>query len=306
MKTLAEVVTVELRQGNLAGRGESVPYARYGETPESVRGQIITVAAKIERGATREELLGLLTPGAARNAIDCALWDLETQLGGLPPGPPAAPVVTAMTISLDTPETMGQAAAVAMASGARLLKAKLDAREPGECLKAIRAAAPDVTLIADANEGWSLSDLMSLQPLLHELRVAFVEQPLPAGQDDCLEGLALQVPLCADESCHTGADLDRLVHLYSLVNVKLDKTGGLTEALQLIESARARGFGVMVGCMVCTSLGVAPAFHAAALADFVDLDGPLWLSKDRDGGVRTRSDGLLAPPEPVFWGGVGG
>ena len=306
LKTVAEVVTVELRQGEVTGRGESVPYARYGETPESVRGQIITVKARIEAGATREQLLGLLTPGAARNAIDCALWDLETRLGGLPPGPPAAPVATAMTVSLDTPEAMGKAAAAAVASGARLLKAKLDAREPGDCLKAIRAAAPDIQLIADANEGWSLSDLIELQPLLHELRVAFVEQPLPAGEDDCLERMIFQVPLCADESCHTSADLDRLASRYSVVNVKLDKTGGLTEALRLIEAARARGFGVMTGCMVCTSLGVAPAFHIAALADFVDLDGPLWLSEDRLGGVQMRPDGLLAPPESAFWGAVRG
>lgn len=306
VKTAAEVVTVELRQGDLIGRGESVPYVRYGETPESVRGQIITVKARIESGASREELLGLLTPGAARNAVDCALWDLETRLGGPPPGPPAAPVVTAMTVSLDTPEVMGRAAADAVAGGARLIKAKLDMGQPGECLKAIRAAAPDVQLIADANEGWSLGDLVALQPLLAELKVAFVEQPLPAGQDKCLEGLALQVPLCADESCHTSADLDRLARRYSVVNVKLDKTGGLTEALRLIAAARARGFGIMTGCMVCTSLGVAPAFHIAALADFVDLDGPLWLSEDRSGGVQMRPDGLLVPPEPVLWGGVGG
>jgi L-alanine-DL-glutamate epimerase-like enolase superfamily enzyme len=303
VKTEAELVTVELRQGEVTGRGEAVPYARYGETPESVRGQIITVKARIESGATREELLGLLTPGAARNAIDCALWDLETRLGGPPPGPPPAPVATAITISLDRPEAMGKAAAIAAASGARLLKAKLDMGEPAACLKAIRVAAPDVRLIADANEGWSLGDLIALQPLLAELRVAFVEQPLPAGEDGCLEGLALHVPLCADESCHTSADLDRLAGRYSVVNVKLDKTGGLTEALRLVATARARGFGIMAGCMVCTSLGIAPAFHIAALADFVDLDGPLWLSQDRDGGARMRADGLLAPPGPALWGG---
>lgn len=306
VKTAAEVVTVALSQDGVTGRGEAVPYARYGETPDSVRGQIITVKARIESGATREDLLGMLTPGAARNAIDCALWDLETRLGGPPPGPPAAPVETAITISLDRPEVMGRAAAAAVANGARLLKAKLDMAEPGECLKAIRAAAPNVRLIADANEGWTLGDLVALQPLLAELRVAFVEQPLPAGEDQCLEGLALQAPLCADESCHTSADLDRLQGRYSVVNVKLDKTGGLTEALRLIAAARARGFGIMTGCMVCTSLGIAPAFHIAALADFVDLDGPLWLRQDRNGGVQVRPDGLLVPPEPVLWGGVGG
>jgi len=306
VKTAAEVVVVALEQGGARGWGEAVPYARYGETSESVRGQIVNATAKVTAGASREELTGLLPPGAARNAIDCAMWDLEARSSGAVPGtlPPAASVTTAITISLDTPEAMGRAAAAAIASGARLLKAKLDAKEPADCLRAIRAAAPDVRLIADANEGWSLDVLLELQPLLHALRIAFVEQPLPAGRDAGLAGLALQVPLCADESCHTSADLDHLAGRYSVVNVKLDKTGGLTEALRLIAAARARNFGVMVGCMVCTSLGVAPAFHIAALVDFVDLDGPLWLREDRDGGVRMDGDGWLAPPSPALWGGA--
>jgi L-alanine-DL-glutamate epimerase-like enolase superfamily enzyme len=303
LKVVAEVVTVELRQGDARGEGEAVPYARYGETPESVCAQIAGVATQIRTGATREDLLGLLPAGAARNAIDCALWDLEVQQAGTPLAP-AAPVATAVTISLDRPAVMAAAAAVAVTDGARLLKAKLDAVEPGACLSAIRAAAPGTALIADANEGWTLDTLLALQPLLQELRVAFVEQPLPAGEDECLAGLALPVPLCADESCHTSDDLDRLANRYALVNVKLDKTGGLTEATRLIEQARARGFGVMVGCMVCTSLGIAPAFRIAAQADFVDLDGPLWLSADRSGGANMRPDGLLAPPQPVLWGGV--
>ncbi|MBO9713318.1 N-acetyl-D-Glu racemase DgcA [Sphingomonas sp.] len=302
IKTAADVVTVALRQGDALGRGESVPYARYGEDPESVIAQIQGVTGAVQAGASREDLLGLLPPGAARNAIDCSLWDLEASLAGAFPEPPA-PVVTAVTISLDRPAEMAAAAARAMAGGARLLKAKLDAREPGDCLQAIRAAAPGVTLIADANEGWSLDDLRQLQPLLRALRITFVEQPLPAGEDAALEGLSFQVPLCADESCHTGADLDRLAGRYSVVNVKLDKTGGLTEAQRLVEAARARGFGVMLGCMVCTSLAIAPAFRIAALADFVDLDGPLWLRQDRDDGVVMRSDGLLAPPAPALWGG---
>lgn len=303
LKTEAELVIVELYQGEVRGWGECAPYARYGESGDSVCTQISAVATAIEAGATREELLRLMPAGAARNAIDCALWDLEMRLGGAHPGPPAVPLVTAITVSIDTPEMMGKAAAIAAAGGARLIKAKLDAHLPGDRLKAIRAAAPDVELIADANEGWTLDDLLQLQPLLRELHVAFVEQPLPAGEDECLDGLVLQVPLCADESCHTSDDLDRLMNRYTLVNVKLDKTGGLTEALRLIQQARARGFGIMTGCMVCTSLGVAPAFHLAALSDFVDVDGPLWMSKDRAGGVQMRADGLLAPSEPVLWGG---
>lgn len=308
LKTVAEVVVVELHQDGVRGWGEAVPYARYGETPESVRGQIVNATAKVVAGATREELTRLLPPGAARNAINCAMWDLEVQLTGALPQPladlPAAPMATAITISLDTPDAMGRAAVAAMANGARLLKAKLDAKEPANCLRAIRAAAPGVPLIADANEGWTLDLLLELQPLLRELRVAFVEQPLPAGQDECLAGLTLQVPLCADESCHTAADLDQLAGRYAVVNVKLDKTGGLTEALRLIAAAREQGFGVMVGCMVCTSLGIAPAFHIAALADFVDLDGPLWLREDRDGGAMMDGDGWLLPPAPALWGGA--
>lgn len=305
LKTEAELVIVELSQGDVRGWGEAAPYARYGENGDSVCAQISAVATAIEAGATREQLLRLMPAGAARNAIDCALWDLEMRLGGAHPEPPAAPVLTAMTVSIDTPEVMGKAAADAAAGGARLIKVKLDAHVPGERLKAIRAAAPDAQLIVDANEGWSLEDLLQLQPLLRDLRIAFVEQPLPAGEDERLDGLAFEVPLCADESCHTSEDLDRLAGRYALVNVKLDKAGGLTEALTLIEQARARGFGVMTGCMVCTSLGVAPAFHIAALSDFVDVDGPLWMSKDRPGGVHMRADGLLAPPKPVLWGGMG-
>lgn len=304
VKTAAEVVTVELDEGYAVGRGEAVPYARYGETPDSVHAEILAVAPQIASGCSRDELIGLLPPGAARNAIDCAMWDLEARKGAdILPQIPIEPLPIAMTLSLDRPDAMSRAAAAAVAGGAVLLKAKLDAAEPEACLRAIRSAAPDVTLIVDANEGWTVAELQRMDPLMHQLRVAFVEQPLPANQDWLLDGLELEVPICADESCHTAADLDRFRHRYQLVNIKLDKAGGLTEALRLVESARAKGFGVMTGCMVCTSLAIAPAFRVAALSDFVDLDGPLWLSKDRDGGVRMGSDGRLSPPEPALWGG---
>jgi len=306
LKTTAEVVTVELSEGYVSGWGEAAPYRRYGETPESVHAQIVSVAPRIAAGASREDLLELLPPGAARNAVDCAMWDLEARIGesaGGEPEPAVEPLPIAITLSLDSPAAMAEAASEAIAGGAVLLKAKLDGREPDECLRAIRAAAPKVTLIVDANEGWTIADLQRLDPLMQQLRIAFVEQPLPAEQDWLLEGLDLKVPLCADESCHTSADLERLKGRFSLVNVKLDKAGGLTESLRLIENARAAGFGVMTGCMICTSLAIAPAFRIAALADFVDLDGPLWLSKDRDGGVHLGKDGKLLPPEPALWGG---
>ncbi len=306
VKTEAEVVTVELTQGDARGRGEAVPYPRYGETADSVLAQINSVLGEVCAGASREELLSLLPHGAARNAIDCALWDLDARLTGKRPPDlkprVLAPLPTAMTISLDRPPVMAAAAANAMLRGARLLKLKLDATEPDDCMREVRKVAPDVPLVVDANEGWNLKLLQDLQPLMRDLNIAFVEQPIPAGDDACLEGLSFQVPVCADESCHTSADLERLSKRYTMVNVKLDKAGGLTEALRLVAGARARNFGVMVGCMVCTSLAIAPAFHVAALADFVDLDGPLWLAKDRAGGVTLGRDGLLAPPDVALWG----
>lgn len=310
LKTVAEVVTVELGEAGVSGWGEATPYGRYGETAESVRRQIIDVAPQVADGISRAALAELLPPGAARNAIDCAMWDLEarrvdadrTGAGEIDAAGPA-PLVSAITLSLDRPSAMAAAAAAAVESGARLLKAKLDAREPGDCLRAIRAVAPVIPLIVDANEGWSLDVLQRLQPLLRELDVAFVEQPLPAAEDWRLEGQEWLVPLCADESCHSSADLERLAGRYGFVNVKLDKAGGLTEALRLIANARAAGFGVMAGCMICTSLAIAPAFRIATLADFADLDGPLWLRKDREGGVKLDNQGILSAPSLSLWGG---
>ena len=300
VRTVAEVVVVEVKENGVLGRGEAVPYARYGETPASVLAQLDGVAAALEAGIDRRALAGLLQPGAARNAVDCALWDLAERLSGQAEAMPA-PVVTALTVGLDDPDAM--AAAAAALADMPLLKVKVDALAPEACLRAVRAAAPAPQMIVDPNESWSLDLLGRLQPLLAELRTTFVEQPLPAGEDDGLADLKRLVPICADESVHTSDDLPRLRGRYDMVNIKLDKTGGLTEAQALLDAARAQGFGVMVGCMICTSLSIAPALRVALAADFADLDGPLWLRSDRPGGVRLEG-GRLLPPAAGFWGGA--
>lgn len=306
VKTAADVVTVVVRQGAVEGRGEGVPYPRYGETIEGALAAIAGITGPIAAGAGRAELRSLLPAGAARNAVDCALWDLEARLAGstvaaLASIAPAAPVASAITIAIDSPDRM--AAAAAHAAHVPLLKVKVNRDDAAGQIAAVRAAAPAPRLIVDPNESWTLAELARWQTLLVEHRVDLLEQPLPAGEDGALAGFASLVPLCADESLHTVEDLDALAGRYRYVNVKLDKTGGLTEALALVAAARARAFGVMVGCMVCSSLGIAPAMLLAADADFVDLDGPLWLSEDRAGGVADRN-GVLAPPAPGFWGGA--
>lgn len=303
VRTVAELVTVEIGEGERRGRGETMPYARYDETLDSVVRQIEAVRPALEAGADRTELSRLLPPGAARQAVDCALWDLEAKLSGTSVaerlGRPLRRVTTALTISLDEPQKMGEAA-LALA-GAPLVKVKLGPNEPEACLRAVRHSAPDVRMIVDANEGWDIALLERLQPALQELRIEFVEQPLPSGEDHALEGFEPLVPICADESCHTSADLDVLARRYAMINIKLGKTGGLTEALALLEAGRERGFGIMVGCMISTSLSIAPAMHVAAMADYADLDGPLWLREDRTGGVRLEN-GQIMPPAPGFWG----
>jgi L-alanine-DL-glutamate epimerase-like enolase superfamily enzyme len=251
----------------------------------------------------REHVSKLLPPGAARNAVDCALWDLEAQLAGrsvaeLTGQPVPRRLVTSVTISIDTPENMADAAR-AVAS-ARLIKVKVDAR-PRAALEAVANAAPNARLIVDPNESWNIELLRQLQPLLARLPIAFVEQPLPASEDAALANFNPLVPLCADESLHTTADLPQVAQRYQLINIKLDKTGGLTEALHLLAAARARNLGVMVGCMISTSLSIAPALHVAAAADFVDLDGPWWLTKDREHGVRIDA-GVLDVSTPLLWG----
>ena len=303
-KTEALTLTAEIADGPHRGRGEAVPYPRYDETPEGARSAIEGLRRAIEAGLTRASLQDALPPGAARNALDCALWDLEAKRAGRPAwdlaglGTPQ-PCVTALTLSLDTPEGMGRAAARHAAMP--LLKLKVTGEGDLDRIRAVRANAPDARLIVDANEGWTAPMLDALLPAFAALGVEMVEQPLPAADDGALAGRRFALPLCADESCHTRADLPRLKGRYEMVNVKLDKTGGLTEALALAAEARAMGFGIMVGCMVGTSLAMAPAALLAGAADYVDLDGPLLLARDRRPGLG-YDGAALQPPEPALWG----
>ena len=304
-RTHVEVVVVELRDGGSTGRAECVPYPRYGESVDGVMEQIRGAAGGIAGGWTRADLGREMPPGAARNALDCALWDLEAvrrgtavhELAGLPA---PRPLTTAYTLSLGTPEAMGAAAEAE--SGRPLLKLKL-AGDGGdvERVRGVREGAPDSRLIVDANEGCAADGLESLMDHLAGLGVALIEQPLAAGEDEVLGDFEHPVPLCADESCHTAADLDRLRDRYEAVNIKLDKTGGLTAALELEERARAEGLRVMVGCMVGTSLAMAPAVIAAQGAEWVDLDGPLLLARDREPGLRYEGS-TVEPAPPELWG----
>jgi L-alanine-DL-glutamate epimerase-like enolase superfamily enzyme len=303
-KTQADVVTVTLTDGTATGRGECVPYPRYGESPESVTDQIEGCRAALEGGANRRDVQDLLPAGAARNAVDCALWDLEAKTAGQPAWRLAgldepAPLVTAYTLSLGTPEAM--AAAARENAGRPLLKIKLGGDGDEDRIRAVRQAAPDARLIVDANEAWTPDMLAPFLKAMAELDVALVEQPLPAGDDAALADVARPVPVCADESAHDRAGLDALAGRYDVINIKLDKTGGLTEALALARAARDRGFGVMVGCMVGTSLAMAPAMLVGGLADFVDLDGPLLLAKDREPGIAFSGSTMLPAPQ-ALWG----
>ncbi|UOA33377.1 L-Ala-D/L-Glu epimerase [Sulfitobacter sp. DSM 110093] len=299
-RTEAKVLTVRITDGGVTGWGECVPYARYDETLESVAAEINGLPDDI----TRQALIDLLPAGAARNAVDCALWDLEAkragkrvwELAGLTaPGPE----VTAYTLSLDDPEAMR--AQAAKHSHRPLLKIKLGTPDDMPRLEAVRAGAPDATIIIDANEGWSAEVYADLAPHLVRLGVALVEQPLPAGDDDALLGMDRPVPVCADESCHDRASLPGLKGKYDVVNIKLDKTGGLTEALALRDAALAQGFDVMVGCMVGSSLAMAPATLVAQGAKVVDLDGPLLLAEDRDNALKFDGAGVH-PPAAALWG----
>ncbi|MGB5862915.1 MAG: N-acetyl-D-Glu racemase DgcA [Sulfitobacter sp.] len=299
-RTQAEVLTVRVSDGKAAGMGECVPYARYSETLESVTAQIEGLPDDI----TRAKLYDLLPAGAARNAVDCALWDLEAKRSGTPVWQlaglaPLKPIITAYTLSLDIPEKMR--AQAAEHSFRPLLKIKLGTPDDMPRLEAVRAGAPDSTIIVDANEGWSAAVYADLAPHLLRLGVALVEQPLPAGEDDALIGLDRPVPVCADESCHDRASLAGLAGRYDMVNIKLDKTGGLTEALALRDAARDAGFDVMVGCMVGSSLAMAPAVLVAQGAAIVDLDGPLLLAEDREAALTFDSAGVH-PPTRALWG----
>ncbi|HUK10018.1 MAG TPA: N-acetyl-D-Glu racemase DgcA [Stellaceae bacterium] len=303
-RTSAEVVLAEITDGAHRGRGESVPYARYGETVEGVLAALEAMATAVAEGMDRHELQRRMPPGAARNALDAALWDLEAKQTGKPVHrlagiEPPGPLITAYTLSLDSPEAMGRAAA---AEATRpLLKIKLTGEGDLDRVRAIRAAAPKARLIVDANEGWTPQHFDRYGAALRELGVALIEQPLPAGQDGALADRPHPVPVCADESCHTRDDLAGLRGKYEFVNIKLDKTGGLTEALLLAQAARASGFGIMVGCMIGTSLAMAPATLVAQQAEFVDLDAPLLLGRDRQPGLRYDGSTLF-PPKPSLWG----
>ncbi len=300
-KTVADVITVTVTENGVVGRGEGVPYPRYGENIDGALAAVAGVRKQIEAGA---DVGTLLPPGAARNAVDCALLDLEARLSGRDVatmlGVPAhARIASALTLGIDTPKAMADEAR--RLAGAPLLKVKVDAQDPAARIRAVRAAAPGAALIVDPNESWSQNLVEAMQPVLLEARVALLEQPVPADADAWLEDFSPAVPICADESVHVAADLAIVARRYQVVNVKLDKAGGLTAALELARAARAAGLGLMTGCMISSSLSIAPALHIAALSDFVDLDGPIWLREDRPGGVRDEG-GFLVPPEPGFWG----
>jgi len=303
-KTTADVVVVEITENGITGRGECVPYRRYGETPSTVLGQVTTARDAIAHGASRVDLLSLLPSGAARNAIDCALWDLEAKktarsVADLADIPKPGPLITAYTLSLDTPLKMAEAA---KANADRpLLKLKLGGEEDVERVNAIRAAAPKTRLIVDANEAWSEQMIQNFLPHMANAGVEMIEQPLPAGEDSILGEIDRLVPICADESCHDTASLDYVASNYDFINIKLDKTGGLTEALQLVEAGREFGLGIMVGCMLGTSLGMAPAYYIGGFARYVDLDGPLLLDKDRPNGIKFDGS-VMHPPSSDLWG----
>lgn len=299
-RTHADVLTVHITQAGMTGRGECVPYSRYGESLDSVSAQIESLPPEFDRAALQQ----LLPAGAARNAVDCALWDLEAittkrrvwQLAGLPePGPE----ITAFTLSLNTPQQMQDAAS--KQAHRPLLKIKLGTPDDMPRLEAVRKGAPKSNIIVDANEGWSAEVYRELAPHLLRLGVMVVEQPLPAGNDQMLEEIDRSLPVCADESCHDRQSLSSLKGRYDMINIKLDKTGGLTEALALREAALAEGFDIMTGCMVGSSLAMAPAVLVAQGADIVDLDGPLLLSKDRKHPLIYDKKGVH-PPETALWG----
>ncbi len=299
-RTEANVLTVNVREAERIGRGECVPYARYDETMESVAAQI----AALPQDISRLDLQNALPAGAARNAVDCALWDLAAKKEGrrawdIAGQASPSPVVTAFTLSLDTPENME--AAARRHAHRPLLKIKLGTPDDMARLEAVRRGAPKTDIIVDANEGWSADVYSDLAPHLVRLGVLLVEQPLPAGSDDMLAEIKRPLPVCADESCHDRASLPGLKGKYDIVNIKLDKTGGLTEALALKSAAQQEGYGIMIGCMVGTSLAMAPAMLLVEDALVVDLDGPLLLAEDREPPLKFDADGVHAPSAEL-WG----
>jgi L-Ala-D/L-Glu epimerase len=303
-KTEAEVIACVISQDGFSGRGECVPYKRYGESLEGVMSEIMAVAGDIEAGLTRETLQSGMKPGAARNAVDCALWDLEAKrarrsVANAIGVSASGPIITAFTLSLADASTM--AGEASRNSERPLLKIKLGTENDEERMRAVRASAPGSRIIVDANEGWTEQNLQRHLATARELDIALIEQPLPVGEDLILSRIERPVPVCADESVHSTGDLASLRSRYDAVNIKLDKTGGLTEALLMKAEARRLGFKVMVGCMVGTSLSMAPAVLLAQDADYADLDGPLLLKRDRPEGLRYEGS-LVHPPAPDLWG----
>jgi L-alanine-DL-glutamate epimerase-like enolase superfamily enzyme len=303
-RTEAVVVVATVRQGEHVGRGECVPYARYGETVEGVAAAIEAQWQLVEHGLDRHVLQQQMPAGAARNAVDCALWDLEAKRSGRRAWEVAGiaapqPVTTAYTLSLGTPDEMRNAAAAAQARP--LLKVKLGGAGDAARIAAVREGAPHAVLVVDANEAWRADTVAENLAACEAAGVALIEQPFPAGDDAALDGLRTTIPICADESFHDRLSLDAVAARYQAINIKLDKTGGLTEALAVAESAKARGLKIMVGCMLGTSLAMAPAMLLAGQADFVDLDGPLLLAKDREPGLRFEGS-VVSPPDAALWG----
>lgn len=302
-KTEAAVIVCEIGHNGLLGRGECVPYARYSESIESVSEQIEAVRSAIESGATRQDIQTLMPAGAARNAVDCAMWDLEAKHSGKSVadtlGTPTRALETAITVSLGTPEEMAES--TAKVAHYPLIKVKMGGDNDIERIHAVADAAPNSRIIIDANEGWTEDNIEENMAAAAKAGVVLIEQPLPAGKDDILSRIERPVIICADESVHTSVGLEDLAKRYDAVNIKLDKAGGLTEGLIMREKATSLGLQIMVGCMVGTSLGMAPAVLLAQKADVVDLDGPLLLAHDRDPGLR-YDGALVYPPEATVWG----
>lgn len=293
----AKVVVVEIEENGVKGTGECTPYPRYGESIDSVMAQIVSIGEQLEAGASREDIQRLLSAGAARNAVDCALWDLQARqvgksLAQLTKVELAERITTAQTVVIGTPDQMANSAKALWEKGAHLLKVKLDDHLISERMVAIRAAVPDATLIVDANEAWHSDGLAARCQLLADLNVAMLEQPLPASEDAALANFIHPLPICADESCHTRESLAKLAGRYEMINVKLDKTGGLTEALALAAEAKAQGFEVMLGCMLCTSRAISAALPLTPKVRFADLDGPTWLAVDAEPALRFETGAL--------------
>ena len=304
-RKVSDVLMVEVNDGNYVGRGECFPYARYGEDIDSVQKQLNSVRSEIEHGLDRQALLNVLAPGAARNAVDCALWDLEAKRAGvrvwdLADLPAPEPVTTVYTLGVDEPAIMGERARENSDRPRLKLKMTGDGADL-ERVRNIHKNAPNARLVVDANEGWTIEQYLEYAPQFKELGVEMIEQPLPSTDDEQLRGVDRSIPVCADESCHDRATLPALVGKYDMINIKLDKTGGLTEALNLRDAALKQGLSIMVGCMIGTSLAMAPGILVAQEAAIVDLDGPLLLAEDRAPGLRFTGS-IIHPPETRLWG----